>query len=99
MKIDSESNKKRRFSSSSFNIIKANLYATPKKTSERMSILNDGSKSVNFISKMNYKSSINENIQNDEPIFNSPTNRRNISNIIIDNNEKNVISEGNLLYL
>jgi len=55
MTVNESRRRKRRYSSSSLNTIKTNLFVTPKKTVERMSVLNDGSKSVNYISKMDYK--------------------------------------------
>jgi len=99
MKINDDSNKKRRFSSSSFNIIKANLYVTPKKTTERINILNDGSKSVNYISKMDYNFSINDSIKNNETIFNSPSNKKNTEVIIIDDNKNANTNEGIFIFI
>ncbi|ORX51519.1 hypothetical protein BCR36DRAFT_404165 [Piromyces finnis] len=56
----SESNRQRRYSYSSLNAIKESLYVTPKKSTKKSDMLKDGSKSVNYINKMNYSFSANK---------------------------------------
>jgi len=81
-----KSNRQRRYSSSSLNAIKANLYVTPKKTTQRQNILNDGSKSVNYINKMDYNMTTTDLVtmnndndtSNKENDISSPSNRKNV---------------------
>ncbi len=98
MKIEDDSTKQRRLSLSSLNKVNENLYVTPRKITERMNVLNDGSKSVNFISKMNFNSSIKDSINNNT-IFDSPSNKKNTEVVIIDDNENSNINKGNFLYI